>query len=66
MSFTFLGSDGTLKLRRPAGTGTTRGKQGQMTLQHGDVVGIQTGPDGLEVIVQQDTFGICESYQIKG
>ena len=65
MSFTFLGSDGTLKFRRPAGTGATRGKQGQMTLQHGDVVGVQTGPDGLEVIVQQDTFGICESYQMR-
>jgi hypothetical protein len=61
MSFTFLGSDGVLKFRRPAGTGSARGKQGQITLQHGDIVGVQTGPEGLEVIAQQDGFGMCKS-----
>jgi hypothetical protein len=60
MSFTFLGSDGLLKFRRPAGTGNARGKQGQITLQHGDVVGVQTGADGLEVMAQQDGFGLCK------
>jgi len=30
-------------------------------LQHGDVVGVQTGPAELEVIVQQEGFGICKS-----
>ena len=63
MSFTFLGSDGVVKFRRPAGTGTgtVRGKQGQVTVQHGDIVGVQTGAEGLEVIAHQEGFGICKS-----
>jgi hypothetical protein len=60
MSIMFLGADGTLKFRRPAGTGSARGKQGQITLQHGDVVGIQSGAEGLEVIAQQEAFGMSK------
>ena len=60
MSFAFFGSDGVLKIRRPAGSAEGKSKQGQMTLQHGDVVGVQTGPNGLEVSALQDGFGFCK------
>lgn len=60
MSFSFFGSDGVLKIRRPAGLAEGTRKQGQMTLQHGDVVGVQTGPNGLEVSAHQDGFGFRE------
>jgi hypothetical protein len=60
MAFSFFGSDGVIKIRRPAGSVEGTRKQGLMTLQHGDVVGIQTGPNGLEVSAQQDGFGFRE------
>jgi hypothetical protein len=56
MAFVYLGSDGVIKFRRPAGTGE-RVKQGQIFVQAGDVVGVQTGADGLDVIAHQDGFG---------
>jgi hypothetical protein len=64
MSFTFLGSDGVLKFRRPVSARANGIRQGQITLQHGDVVGVQTGAEGLEVIAHQDGFGFRESYLI--
>ena len=63
MSFSFFGSDGVLKIRRPAGSVEGTRKQGQMTLQHGDVVGVQTGPNGLEISAHQDGFGFRKSIQ---
>lgn len=63
MSFAFFGADGVLKIRRPAGTAEGKSKQGQMTLQYGDVVGVQTGPTPLEVSAQQDGFGFRELLQ---
>lgn len=61
MAFMYLGSDGVIKFRRPAGSGGERVKQGQITVQTGDLVGVQTGADGLDVIAHQDGFGFRES-----
>ncbi|WVQ78260.1 hypothetical protein IAT38_000344 [Cryptococcus sp. DSM 104549] len=52
-AFFFLGSDGSVRFR-PA---DTRYKQGDLTVQHGDVVGIKAGGGPVEVTLKMDGFG---------
>ncbi|ORX39673.1 hypothetical protein BD324DRAFT_678783 [Kockovaella imperatae] len=51
----YLGSDGLLKIA--SRVDGKRGKNGSLTALHGDVIGIRTGSDPIEVIPSMDGFG---------
>ncbi|WRT66916.1 uncharacterized protein IL334_003881 [Kwoniella shivajii] len=53
MALLFLGSDGTIRVKPYSG----KGKQGEITVQHGDVIGIKGGEEGIEVSMKMDNFG---------
>ncbi|WVW83383.1 hypothetical protein I302_105402 [Kwoniella bestiolae CBS 10118] len=46
-----LGSDGNVRVKQQ---GT---KQGEMTVQHGDMIGFRSGNEGIEVSLRMDNFG---------
>nr|XP_018264086.1 uncharacterized protein I303_03964 [Kwoniella dejecticola CBS 10117]OBR86244.1 hypothetical protein I303_03964 [Kwoniella dejecticola CBS 10117] len=54
MAVLFLGSDATIRIRN--GT-STRHKQGEVTAQHGDVIGFKAGERGIEASLRMDNFG---------
>ncbi|WWC85264.1 uncharacterized protein L201_000126 [Kwoniella dendrophila CBS 6074] len=53
MSVLFLGSDGDIRMRNIGG----RGKSGELTFQHGDVVGFKAGSESIEATLRMDNFG---------
>ncbi|KAK4687126.1 hypothetical protein P7C73_g2983, partial [Tremellales sp. Uapishka_1] len=59
----FLGSDGELRLRNTPGH--QRVKLGGVTAQHGDVIGVKSGPRAIELLPKLDGFGfICIGRQV--
>lgn len=52
----FLGSDCTVRFR-PAGT---RIKPGEITVQHGDLIGVQAGYEPTDVSLKTGSFGISK------
>ncbi|WWD15727.1 hypothetical protein CI109_100149 [Kwoniella shandongensis] len=62
IAFLCLGSDGSMRFR----SAETRVKQGELTVQHGDVVGLKTGEEAVEVLPKLDGFGFfCIARQIR-
>lgn len=67
-----IGPDAEIKLRavsRPApkahGASAPKNQPpSSLTLQHGDVLGIRTGPEPLEVTVSLEGFGFCASCSV--
>jgi hypothetical protein len=55
ISLLFLGSDGAIRMKKAG-----KGKSGEITVQHGDVVGVTTGDESIELFPKFDGFGFCE------
>nr|XP_019013326.1 uncharacterized protein I206_01392 [Kwoniella pini CBS 10737]OCF52107.1 hypothetical protein I206_01392 [Kwoniella pini CBS 10737] len=53
MAILFLGSDATVRIR----SGGVRHKQGELTVQHGDVIGFRAGSQGIEAALRMENFG---------
>jgi hypothetical protein len=56
LAFLFLGSDGSLRIKKGG-----KGKAGEITAQHGDVIGIQSEAEAIELHPRFDGFGFRES-----
>jgi len=60
IAFLYLGSDGSMRFRQTTHTSVTRTKQGGITIQHGDVVGVKSGPYPIEILPKLDGFGFSQ------
>ncbi|KAL7422135.1 hypothetical protein Q5752_002778 [Cryptotrichosporon argae] len=59
----YLGSDGTVRVRSGNKAGSRAA--GEITVQHGDVVGVRTGKWGMEIEARSDGFGfVCIARQV--
>ena len=57
----YLGSDGSIRFKRCSGPKT---RQGEITVQHGDVVGVKSGPESIELLLKLDGFGFSRSQPL--
>ena len=51
-----------MRFRRKSYAPGVRMKQGEITIQHGDVVGVKSGPDDIEILPKLDGFGFRQLF----